>query len=77
MAQAAGSRQGVHHRRRSRYAPWASPPPSARLTPHPPARPWLSPRGAVERVVGFRGEPYHREIIEAELLEHEQAAAAG
>jgi hypothetical protein len=31
----------------------------------------------VERVVGFRGEPYHREIIEAELLEHEQAAAAG
>ena len=34
-------------------------------------------RREVERVVGFRGEPYHREIIETELLETDRASAAG
>jgi thioredoxin 1 len=34
-------------------------------------------RREVERVVGFRGEPYHREIIETELLDPGQAAATG
>jgi thioredoxin 1 len=34
-------------------------------------------RREVERVVGFRGEPYHREIIETELLDSEAQAATG
>jgi len=34
-------------------------------------------RREVERVVGFRGEPYHREIIETELLDRGVQAATG